>query len=75
MPIIDHPTVKIQVNTPWVYEPAKVVECDFCHGQAGKAGHDIGTAAEQARAVGFSTVRTGLGAPMKWWCGKCARSG
>lgn len=74
MPIIAHPTEKVQTRSESGYfASAFVVKCDFCGRLAKRAGEDPGAAAEAARKCGFITVSGATVAdPRPWSCG-CER--
>jgi len=75
--IIDHPKqVRALAPMPY-YEPAKVMQCDFCQGLAPMAGQDIAEAVERAQKAGFFAVKPkfktllNIGTPLKWCCPEC----
>ena len=76
MPIIEHPTIKRKANHDFYHEPALVVKCDFCRSLAKHCGNDLGDAADEARRLGFTTVKSSVpGGPRLWKCPACANSG
>lgn len=52
----------------------QAVGCDFCPEVCDKAALFPGEAAELARSIGWTTVRTGkIGTPRKWACPECLK--
>jgi hypothetical protein len=73
MAIIDHPTRKCGYEL-FDYKPSKVVQCEFCRALCSHSGHDAGEAADQARKVGWQTVRGRMRSdPKQWACSECIK--
>lgn len=71
--IIDHPKLCFDDSRGFSH-PCKVVKCDFCPNM-GPAAQDIGSAAEEARSKGFTTVRgRTIASPRKWMCRGCRKT-
>jgi len=75
--IINHPTKRYEKTRykDRYEEPARVVQCDFCHKLAKKVGFNIDEALDMAYKMGFRTIPGAkLTDPLKWACPHCISS-